>query len=126
MTIELNHTIVNARDKRASAAFLAELLGVAVGADDGPFVPVPLENSVTLDFMARDDDFTLQHYAFLVDAATFEAAYQRMQDKGVTIFADPFLEEPDELYVEDGMRGFYFRDLDGHTMELLMKVRTDT
>ncbi|MFL6238902.1 MAG: VOC family protein [Actinomycetes bacterium] len=120
--IELNHTIVNARDKRASAAYLAELLGVTVGPDEGPFVPISLENSLTLDFMSRDDDFTLQHYAFLVDGETFEAAYHRMQAKDVTIYADPFMQVPDETYVDGDERGFYFRDLDGHTMELLTKV----
>src|SRR4051794_21213498 len=119
--IELNHTIVCARDKRASAAFLADLLGVTVGPDEGPFVPVALENSVTLDFMDRDDDFTMQHYAFLVDGDTYDAAYKRMLDKDVTIFADPFLREPGETYVDGDLRGFYFRDLAGHTMELLTK-----
>jgi catechol 2,3-dioxygenase-like lactoylglutathione lyase family enzyme len=122
MTVQLNHTIVCARDKRASAAFMSEVLRVPVGPDEGPFVPLELENAVTLDFMDRDDDFTMQHYAFLVDGETFEAAYKRMQDKAITIFADPFLEEPGEIYLEDGMRGFYFRDLSGHTMELLTKV----
>ena len=122
MTVQLNHTIVCARDKRESAAFMSEMLGVPVGPDDGPFVPLELENSVTLDFMDRSDDFTLQHYAFLVDGEAFEAAYKRMADKSITIFADPFLEEPGETYVEGGTRGFYFRDLNGHTMELLTKL----
>ena len=117
--IELNHTIVGARDKRAAAAFMAEVLGVEVGPDEGPFVPITLENSVTLDFMDRDDDYTTQHYAFLVDGATFDAAYKRIVDKGVTIYADPFMKEPGEMYDEDGNRGFYFHDLAGHTMELL-------
>ena len=49
MTIELNHTIVGATDKHASARFLASILGRAVGADDGPFTPVRLDNGVTLD-----------------------------------------------------------------------------
>ena len=122
MTLELNHTIVCARDKRASAAYLAELLDATVGPDDGPFVPIMLENSVTLDFMDRDDDFTMQHYAFLVDGGSFDAAYKRMLDKDVTIYADPFLKQPGETYAENGTRGFYFRDFAGHTMELLTKA----
>src|SRR3954467_13721160 len=98
MTLELNHTIVSARDKRASAAYLAELLDVTVGPDDGPFVPLMVENSVTLDFMDRDDDFTMQHYAFLVDGVSVDAAYKRMYDNDVTIYADPFLKQPGETY----------------------------
>lgn len=122
MTIELNHTIVCARDKRAAAAFLADLLGVQVGPDEGPFVPILLENSVTLDFMQRDDDFTMQHYAFLVDWERYDAALHRMKEQGVTIYADPFLEEPGETYEDGDLVGFYFRDLSGHTMEMLTRV----
>jgi catechol 2,3-dioxygenase-like lactoylglutathione lyase family enzyme len=122
MTVELNHTIVCARDKRASAAFMAEVLGASIGPDEGPFVPITLENSVTLDFMDRDDDYTPQHYAFLVDGATFEASYQRIVAKGVTTYADPFMKEPGGTYVDGDERGFYFHDLAGHTMELLTKV----
>jgi hypothetical protein len=122
MPVELNHTIVCARDKRASAAYLADLLGLSVGPDEGPFVPVAFDNGVTLDFMDRSDDFTLQHYAFLVDGATFEAAYDRMRERDVTIYAHPFLEQPGEIYVDGELRGFYFRDLAGHTMELLVKA----
>ena len=40
MSIQLNHTIVAARDKAASARFLAGLLGLEVGAPYGPFIPV--------------------------------------------------------------------------------------
>lgn len=42
MSIELNHTIVGAADKHASARFLAGILGLPVGADTGPFAPVRL------------------------------------------------------------------------------------
>jgi catechol 2,3-dioxygenase-like lactoylglutathione lyase family enzyme len=122
MAVELNHTIVGARDKRASAAFMSDILGLPVLPDEGPFVPLELENAVTLDFMNRDDDFTLQHYAFRLDGENFDAAHRRIKDGGVTIFADPFLEEPGEIYIENGVRGFYFRDLVGHTMELLTKA----
>jgi catechol 2,3-dioxygenase-like lactoylglutathione lyase family enzyme len=39
MSIELNHTIVWARDKEASARFFADLLGLPVEPRSGPFVP---------------------------------------------------------------------------------------
>ena len=55
MTIQLNHTIVRARDKRASAAFLASILGLEVGADFGRFVPVAVANGVTLDYVSARD-----------------------------------------------------------------------
>ena len=76
MSVQLNHTIVSAHDKHASATFLAGILGLEVGKETPPFVPLQLENGVTLDYMDRDS-FTPQHYAFLVDDELFDAAHAR-------------------------------------------------
>ena len=66
MPISLNHTIVPARDKRASAEFLAEILGVPVGEPFGPFVPVHI-GSVSLDFAGVDFFFVILTFdSFLV------------------------------------------------------------
>ena len=49
MSVELDHVIVSARDQRASAKRLAELLGVRwaeTGA--GPFSPVYVNDGLTL------------------------------------------------------------------------------
>ncbi len=51
MAIQLNHTIVPARDPRASALFLAEILGRDAPGRFGPFWTVALGNGVTLDFL---------------------------------------------------------------------------
>lgn len=40
MSIVLDHTIVPAIDKHSAATFFAELMGLAVGEPNGPFVPV--------------------------------------------------------------------------------------
>jgi hypothetical protein len=40
MPVELNHTIVHATDKHASARFLADVLGLAEPTTYGPFVVV--------------------------------------------------------------------------------------
>ena len=48
MSVELNHTIVPSHDKHASAQFLADLLGIPVAGEAGPFVQVELGNGVTL------------------------------------------------------------------------------
>jgi catechol 2,3-dioxygenase-like lactoylglutathione lyase family enzyme len=115
--VELNHTIVTARDNRASAEFLAGILGLTVGEPVGPFVPVELANGVTLDFMNRD--VSPQHYAFLVSEEEFDAALARLRAAGVQTFADPFHEEPDRINTECGGRGVYFDDPAGHAMEIL-------
>src|SRR6266542_2470421 len=68
MAVQLNHTIVSARDKGVSAAFLAEILGLSEPKPFGPFLGVVVDNDVTLDFVdwGGDGDLHRQHYAFLV------------------------------------------------------------
>jgi catechol 2,3-dioxygenase-like lactoylglutathione lyase family enzyme len=118
MSVELNHTIVHAHDPRASAEFLARILGVSVAPQWGPFLPVEVDR-VALDFMADDGDFTRQHYAFLVSDDVFDAAYSRLGADGVQIWADPHLQEPGEINHHFGGRGVYFEDPDGHLMEFI-------
>jgi hypothetical protein len=51
MAIDFNHTIVAARDSKASAEFLAEMLGLPDVRAWGPFQMVTTENGANLDFM---------------------------------------------------------------------------
>ncbi len=120
MSIELNHTIVWARDKEVSARFLADVLGLPSEPRSGPFVPVRLGNGVTLDF-ADAADVRPQHYAFLVGEDEFDAAFARVRSAGVEYWADPFHERPGRINHRNGGRGFYFADPDGHNLELLTR-----
>ena len=84
MAVELNHTIIPARDKRGSAKFLADILNLEAGPEWGHFVPVRTANGVTLDFDERED-FRPQHFAFLVSEAEFDAALARIRAGGVRL-----------------------------------------
>ena len=121
MAVELNHTIVSAHDKHASAAFIAEILDLQVEPENGPFVPVELANDVTLDYMNRDS-FTSEHYAFLVDDELFDAAYARLRERGIETWADPDHTQPGEINTRWGGRGVYFPDPAGHNMEILTRA----
>ncbi|MDH6706654.1 MULTISPECIES: VOC family protein [unclassified Kitasatospora] len=122
MAVELNHTIVHARDKRESAEFLAAILGLEAGPDWGPFVPVSTGNGVTLDFATSDpDSISAQHYAFLISEEEFDAAFGRIQQRGLSFWADPHRERPGEINHNDGGRGVYFLDPVGHVMELITR-----
>ncbi|MFJ4827942.1 VOC family protein [Streptomyces bacillaris] len=122
MSVELNHTIIHSRDNRESAEFLAELLGLEVGPEWGPFVPVVLANDVTLDFATvPEGSITPQHYAFLISEAEFDVAFARIQELGIAYYADPHLKHPGEINHNDGGRGVYFPDPSGHGMELITR-----
>jgi catechol 2,3-dioxygenase-like lactoylglutathione lyase family enzyme len=118
MKVELNHTIVDATDKRASAEFVAGILGLPVGSPWGPFQPVPMTNGVTLDYVDSADVHP-QHYAFLIDENDFDAIFGRIRAAGIAYYADPFLHQPGEINHHYGGRGVYFPDPDGHLLEVL-------
>lgn len=122
MSIELNHTIVVAKDKKASAQFLADILGLEVGPQYGPFFPVTIPNGVTLDYYEGDGGpFVPQHYAFLVSEDEFDAIFGRIKAAGLTYWADPYHKIENEINTNDGGRGTYFDDPNGHKLEILTR-----
>ena len=120
----LNHIIIPAKDKDASAKFLAGILGAEPGKQWGPFRPVQTSNGVTLDFVDSKDVRT-QHYAFLVEDAEFDAAFGRIKQAGLTYWAGPHKEQPGEINHHWGGRGVYFEDPNGHLLELITKPYGD-
>ena len=122
MPVELNHTIVAARDKRAAAEFLATILGLEVGAPFGPFIPVETGNGVTLDFMdSGGDEIASQHYAFLVSEEDFDAIFGRIKAAGLPFYADPGHRQASRINHNDGGRGVYFDDPNGHNLEIITR-----
>lgn len=121
MTVELNHTIIPAHDKHASAAFLAGILGIPTSPPVARFAPIELANGVSLDYMDLGDQ-PPTHYAFLVSPDTFDAAFERIQTARIRYHAEPNGDRRGEVYQNrSGGRGFYFPDPDGHLMELLTR-----
>jgi catechol 2,3-dioxygenase-like lactoylglutathione lyase family enzyme len=129
MTITLNHTIVAARDKTASATFLTELFGLPDPTPFGHFLVVSVGpqdgtgNPVSLDYaeVGEDDEISPQHYAFLVSEAEFDVIYGRIRDRGLQHWADPRRARPGEINHNDGGRGVYFQDPAGHYLEILTR-----
>ncbi|MCX4597954.1 VOC family protein [Streptomyces sp. NBC_01549] len=121
MAVQLNHTIVAAHDKMASARFLADLLGLEVAPEYGPFVPVQIPNGVTLDYMDTAESISPQHYAFLVSEDDFDAIFARVREAGLTYWADPHHHHLGEINHNDGGRGAYFDDPNGHNLEILTR-----
>jgi catechol 2,3-dioxygenase-like lactoylglutathione lyase family enzyme len=120
MAVELNHIIIPATDGRASAQFLAAILGLEVGPEWAHFAPVRTANGVTLDF-ASATEFRPQHYALLVGEGEFDAALALIGSSGVKFFAEfdgTGIGEVNRLY---GGRGVYFNDANGHLFELVTR-----
>ncbi len=121
MSVELNHTIVWCNDKQKSATFLAEILGRPVPEPLYHFLVVELDNGVSLDFMEKTGKVALQHYAFLIGEDDFDAVFARITERGLEYWADPGKQRPGEINRNDGGRGVYFDDPDGHLLEVLTR-----
>jgi catechol 2,3-dioxygenase-like lactoylglutathione lyase family enzyme len=121
MTVKLNHTIVHARDKRTSAAFLSEILGLPAPVPFGPFLAVQTGNEVTLDFMDGDGEITPQHYAFLISEQEFDDIFTRVRERQLPYWADPGQQQLNQINTRDRGRGIYFEDPSGHLLEILTR-----
>ena len=119
MAVELNHTIVRCTDKEASARFLVELLGLEPPTRYGPFVVVQLANGVSLDYADDHGRPHPQHYAFLVSEEEFDQIHGRIVERGIRYWADPFHRVEGEVNTNDGGRGLYWDDPDGHSLEII-------
>jgi catechol 2,3-dioxygenase-like lactoylglutathione lyase family enzyme len=121
MAIDFNHTILAARDSKASAIFLSEMLGLPAPRHWGPFEMVRTANGANLDFLDTRGEITPQHYAFLVEEAEFDAIFGRVRERNLQYWADPGRTRAGEINRHDGGRGFYFEDPNGHLLEIITR-----
>lgn len=118
MPIELDHTIVPARDKVASAQFFARIFGLSYDGEVSHFAPVQVNDRLTLDF-DDDDEFEPHHYAFKVSEHEFDQIFTRIQAEGIAFGSGPRSLDDMQINHRGGGRGVYFLDPNGHILEIL-------
>ncbi|HXT78963.1 MAG TPA: VOC family protein [Acetobacteraceae bacterium] len=118
MSIVLDHTIVPAHDNEASARFFAHIFGLHPEAVVSHFAPVRVNDTLVLDFDTCAT-FEPHHYAFKVSDTEFDAIFQRVGQEGIAYGSGP--RSPDDMAINHraGGRGFYFKDPNGHLLEVL-------
>src|SRR6202020_270072 len=121
MPVQLNHTIVWCRDKKRSSEFLVRILGSSAAVPFYHFMVVQLANNVSLDFLEKAGPIASQHYAFLIAESEFDATFSRIRDEGLNYWADPMKSRSNEINHNDGGRGVYFDDPDGHVLEIMTR-----
>ena len=134
MTIRLDHTIVPAKDKVASAKFFAEIFGLTV--KRGHFAQVQVNESLTLAFADEPEASggpgfdprtgKSHHYAFHVSEVEFEAIFGRVKAKRLPYGSGPNSHTDNRIYTRRGGRGFYFEDPNGHLLEVMTVPETGT
>jgi catechol 2,3-dioxygenase-like lactoylglutathione lyase family enzyme len=123
MTICLDHTIVPAKDKTASAEFFASIFGLTV-TRGGYFAQVRVNETLTLDFADGDRRGAPGHYAFHVSDAEFEAIFARVKARGLPYGSGPDSHDNGRINTRRGGRGFYFEDPYGHLLEVMTVPET--
>jgi catechol 2,3-dioxygenase-like lactoylglutathione lyase family enzyme len=121
MPAQLNHTIVWCRDQAASSRFLTDILGLPPARRFAHFLVVDMADAVSLDYYQTDEHVALQHLAFLVSEGEFDEIFGRIRGRGLEFWADPARSKPGEINHHDGGRGVYFRDPEGHLLEVLTR-----
>jgi catechol 2,3-dioxygenase-like lactoylglutathione lyase family enzyme len=118
MAILLDHTIVPAHDNEASARFFARIFGLEYTGPISHFAPVRLNDTLVLDFDTWST-FEPHHYAFKVSAPEFDAIFGRVKEAAIPYGSGP--RSPDDMSINHrhGGRGFYFKDPNGHLLEVL-------
>jgi catechol 2,3-dioxygenase-like lactoylglutathione lyase family enzyme len=123
MAIILDHTIVPAKDKGASAKFFAEIFGLTVKPGQGYFTQVQVNESLTFDF-AEQPEPKSHHYAFHVSEAEFEAIFGRLKARELPYGSGPDKHTDGRIYTRRGGRGVYFEDPNGHLLEIMTVPET--
>jgi catechol 2,3-dioxygenase-like lactoylglutathione lyase family enzyme len=121
LSIELDHTIVASANARAAAERLAGVLGVpwAERSAFGPFCPVYVNDSLTLDFDQHDSAFPIQHFCFRLGEHEFNALIARLQALGIAIRSTPHGEVDGKVNTQHAGRIVYWSEPDGHIWEAL-------
>lgn len=119
MSIELDHTLVAAADRRASAELLAKILDVPWSETGvGPFCPVFVNDGLTLDF-DQAGAFPIQHFCFRMSDAEFDALVTRLQSLGIDYRSTPHGPVDRQINTQHGGRIVYWSKPDGHVWEAL-------
>ena len=121
MTVTLNHTIVHANDANTTASFLTEILGLPPAKRLGHFTIIQV-GETSLDLIETDGPISSRHFAFLVTEEEFDTIFERVRQRGIDYWADPFHSEPGRINHWDDGRGVYFEDPNGHLLEVITRA----
>jgi len=120
MSIQLDHTIVPSRDRRAAAELLGKVFGVAWSQTGvGPFCPVYVNEGLTLDIDQTAGELPVLHYCFRMSDPEFDALLARLVALGIEYRSLPHGPADGQVNTHHGGRIVYWSQPDGHVWEAL-------
>lgn len=118
MAITLNHTIVPCFNNEESAKFYCKIFGFGYIGEFSRFIVVRVNDTLCLDFDSRDR-FESNHYAFKVSEQEFDEIFERLQTENIKYGSGPSEADDQKINHNYDGRGVYFRDQNGHLLEML-------
>ncbi len=118
MEITLNHTIVPSHNNVESARFYEAIFGFQFVKEWGHFAVVRVNSTLTLDFLTKEN-FSSIHYAFKVSDQQFDDIFDRIKTSNIGFGSQPNSLEDGETNHRYGGRGLYFKDPNGHVLEII-------
>jgi len=69
----------------------------------------------------NNDKFHSLHFAFKVSESEFDQIFNNVKDEGITYGSSPFAQEDGKINHNNAGRGVYFKDMNGHVLEIITK-----
>ena len=82
------------------------------------FIVVRVNNTLCLDF-SNSEKFEPHHYAFKVSEQDFDIIFKRLNMENIKHGSGPYNSENMKINHDNEGRGVYFRDANGHLLEVL-------
>src|SRR5690554_495175 len=101
-TVEFNHLIILAKEKKKTADFITRLLDLpeaipADGAVPDFFLCIQFDNDVTI-LVTEFKEHPIGHYAFKVTNDHFDRILEKLKNEELKFWADPRMQRPFEYY----------------------------
>jgi extradiol dioxygenase family protein len=117
MTIALDHMSVAAADRIATAEFYAQLFGGRYEGTRKDYAPVIVNEGLTLNF-EEAEPVEARHYAFRMAPDEWQRVKERLS-AGAIPFGDSTRTSDGSVYERAGLKGFFFKDPNGHSVEII-------
>jgi catechol 2,3-dioxygenase-like lactoylglutathione lyase family enzyme len=130
--IQLQRTVVPAKDRTRASQFFAEVFGLSVKV--GRLAQVRVNETLTLDFVDEADEGSWprfarpgrgHHFVFQVDDAEFAAILGRVRENGILFGSEPLRANNGRVGAQNGGRRVYLEDPDGHLLAVTTAAETE-
>lgn len=118
MTIALDHMSIASKDKVATAKFYADLFECEFEGLRRDYAPLIVNEGLTLNFEETGEPDE-RHYAFRMAPDEWEHVRARLAASSIP-YGNSTRTSDNSIYErETGLRGFFFKDPNGHSVECI-------